>query len=84
MTKKANTDSARWKALIDSTVAEITSEGPKRLETIEKNDIELIRRFETLEDDILRLKVSESEKNIVSIKPITKRLNCAVNIVTHY
>jgi len=76
-TKKTNTDSAKWKTLFDSTIAEITSEGSKRLETIEKNDIELIRQYETLEDDILNIKVSETERNIVSIKPTTIHLNCA-------
>jgi len=72
MSKRINTDSAKWKLLMDKIITKIPNELSKRLEAIEKNDLENIQRYQAMGDEILHLKVSQIEKNIVSVTPIVK------------
>lgn len=57
---------------MDKIITKIPNELSKRLEAIEKNDLENIQRYQAMGDEILHLKVSQIEKNIVSVTPIVK------------
>lgn len=72
MNKRINTDSAKWKIMMNKIITQITDDISKRLEIIDENDLKLIRGYETMGDNILYLKVSQAEKNIVSVKMTTK------------
>lgn len=64
--KKYNKDSAEWKLLMDKIVANTSSFAEKRMALIERNDFEIIKQYETNEENMKNLRLSLAIKYNVS------------------